>query len=216
MRAVRMDVPQVALAMMQRTELYAAAGKLYSELMREEAERLLPLLHEGRVLDIGAGMAGYWIHVNDLRPRAFEVDILDFDRVDPLLRYGFRQQETQEAYNASDAVKLFLERNGAGGLLGQYFDAANSLEELGDQPLYQSIISLYSWGFHYPFSTYSNLAAKLLEPGGHLILDVRLSEVSGLEADRRFRILNSYSAPPTQCRRFLLTTDPSSIPGPPA
>ena len=35
------------------------------------------------------------------------------------------------------------------------------------------MISLLSWGFHYPVSTYSDLAVRSLRSGGTLILDVR-------------------------------------------
>jgi len=35
------------------------------------------------------------------------------------------------------------------------------------------IISLKSWGFHYPIHTYMNLAKRSLRPGGTIIVDLR-------------------------------------------
>lgn len=46
------------------------------------------------------------------------------------------------------------------------------------------VISLYSWGFHYPVSTYLEAVFKTLKMGGRLILDVR-SGSDGVKAIKR-------------------------------
>ena len=43
------------------------------------------------------------------------------------------------------------------------------------------MVSLISWGFHYPIATYLNLVVERLNEGGRLILDVR-RESGGREA----------------------------------
>ncbi len=45
------------------------------------------------------------------------------------------------------------------------------------------VISLISWGFHYPVATYLDRTHELLKPGGRLILDVRKG-TGGLEEIR--------------------------------
>lgn len=42
-----------------------------------------------------------------------------------------------------------------------------------DIPPVDNIISLLSWGWHYPVETYLDLARRILRPGGRLILDIR-------------------------------------------
>lgn len=207
-----MEPEQQLLALLQRTDLQLRLADLYSEEMSAEAERLAPLLVGPRILDIGAGLGGYWPFVKNFRTDAFQLDILDYDRVDPDLQYGFQRSNARQAYSRANSVSRFLDKNGAGTLLHRVYDAEMGLP---DDCQYETIVSLYSWGYHYPFEVYADLAAKHLVPGGRIVLDVRHKDMPNVAKDARFQILETRPHPAKQNQRLVLAPSPSNKPDPP-
>ena len=50
---------------------------------------------------------------------------------------------------------------------------ANDQNEIRVEAKFDLVLSLISWGFHYPVETYLARVHEILRPGGHLIMDVR-------------------------------------------
>ena len=46
------------------------------------------------------------------------------------------------------------------------------------------VMSLLSWGFHYPIEVYSSTVRQLLKPGGRLILTIRAGKGLELKLER--------------------------------
>jgi 16S rRNA G1207 methylase RsmC len=74
-------------------------------------------------------------------------------------------------YNSLDVARKLLEVNGV---------ATSNIhtQEVTGAPVFPGkkfdiVISLISWGFHYPVSTYLDQVYNLLATGGTLIIDVR-------------------------------------------
>lgn len=196
-----MGPEQHILALLQRTDLQLHLADIYSEDMAAEAECLAPLLQGPRILDIGAGLGGYWAFIQDYRFDVFQLDVLDYNRVESVIKYGFKESNARQAYSLDGNLKKLLERNGAENLLRNTFDA-----EVGLPPdcQYETIVSLYSWGFHYPFAIYADVAYKHLVPGGRIILDARLKGMSDITNDSRFQILEERPNPAKQNCRLVL------------
>lgn len=122
------------------------------------------------VLDIGCGMAGIDVLLWRLyRPRLFLLDGTGMAAV----RTGFHG--TLEWYNSMPIARKLLELNGV---------PTSRIVE-GTPARCDLAISLLSWGFHYPVSTYLPLVKTVLSPGGRLILDIRKGTdgLAALEAD---------------------------------
>jgi SAM-dependent methyltransferase len=75
-----------------------------------------------------------------------------------------------EYYNALEASTAVLRRNHVPTDVFRTLDAADGAFPKGPLDL---VISLASWGFHYPLRTYLDQVHRALAPGGRLILDVR-------------------------------------------
>jgi SAM-dependent methyltransferase len=181
------------LAIRQRTMLMGVVSREYFSLMAREYDAIRPHLPRtiSRLLDIGSGLGG--LHVHTLRDfgNQVEVNLLDHDRSDGKMRYGFR--EKTEAYNSFLQSRTYFERAGIPADDIKYWDAdsASDLERLQQhEGQFDAIISLKSWCFHYPAETYLHLVEKLLAKDGALIVDVRRD--SGVKAvlTRQFDLAN--------------------------
>jgi hypothetical protein len=62
------------------------------------------------------------------------------------------------------------------------------------------VVSLISWGFHYPLSTYLDQVYNLLRTGGHLIIDLRYREGGLEELEKRFSSVTKISEFTKSCR----------------
>lgn len=141
----------------------------YERELAREFEALRPYLPTAcdSVLDIGCGLAGIdcWIYEACGRPALYLLD----REGEAEFYYGFRADAAH--YNSLALARALLEANGV---------AAEDIEtvDVGSQPLpspreFDLVISLLSWGFHYPVDTYLDYVAAHLAPEGVLILDVR-------------------------------------------
>ena len=111
---------------------------------------LLPARAE-RILDIGCGMAGIDVLLHRIYPDA-EIVLADKQGVSekPKTRYH-RDASEFGHYHDFDAALALLEANGVS------LDRVRTCD-LGVEPFpadeFDVVISLLSWGFHYPISTY--------------------------------------------------------------
>jgi len=179
-------VPDAALAYieMHRTHLRGDLKVLYPADVALDYEMIRPHLPQraAATLDIGCGMAGIdvllWRHYGGP-----VVNLLD-GTGNTEVRVLFH--EAMSPYNSMTVARRLLETNGV--------PAASIVEWPPDPNASVApcdlIISLLSWGFHYPVLTYLALAVRCLRPGGRLILDVR-KDSGGLE------LLDQHLAPVT-------------------
>ena len=165
----QITVPDEALPFiaMHRTHLRGDLKKLYSADVSQDFELLRPHLppHASATLDIGCGMAGIdallfghygnpAIHLLDGTGHT-DVRILFHPEMKP--------------YNSMPIARKLLEMNGVAG--DRIFEWPP--DPKAAVPQCDLVLSLLSWGFHYPVTTYLALAEKVLSPDGRLILDVR-------------------------------------------
>jgi len=164
------------IAIRQRTRLARYLSDEYHRLMQQEFESIESVLprHMKNLLDIGAGIGG--IHLFTYAHAAGQVNIhmLDKDRVDPVMRYGFR--ETTEAYNSIAESRRYLSEGGVPAERLFYWNAADEgemarLKNFGRR--FEAVMSLKSWCFHYPAETYAELVGAVLAPNGVLVVDIR-------------------------------------------
>jgi SAM-dependent methyltransferase len=148
--------------------------RLFSEDMEREYENIREHLPERprSILDIGCGVAGIDIMLaRHYAEKGIYPDLylLDKSELDDKVYYGI--EKVASYYNSLDVARGLLEANGAKP------DKIHSQEVTG-APVFPGVdfdlvISLISWGFHYPVSTYLDEVHKRLRPGGRLIIDIR-------------------------------------------
>ena len=131
----------------------------YGASIAEDFEMLRPYLpgHTGAILDIGCGVAG----IDALLYRHYggcRIHLIDGTGTGSG-RYGFR--ERMEPYNSMAATREMLEANGV--------EPSDIIEGAPDKA--RLVLSLMSWGFHYPVSTYLKTVEDCLD--GVLVVDVR-------------------------------------------
>lgn len=152
----------------------AVLGKVYFDDIYKEFETFKNYLPEklSNILDIGCGIAGIDVLLNRFYESKSGVDkitLLDKEGCSEIY-YNF---ETEAAhYNSLDLAKDFLRINGVKSTL----ETINITEQAFPNGNFDLVISLISWGFHYPVSTYLDVVYEHLADGGILILDVRKNQ----------------------------------------
>ena len=123
------------------------------------------------VLDIGCGVAGIDVFIQRHYDHN-EVDflLLDKSRLESRIFYGFRRKG--EFYNSLSVAKNLLSLNGIPESNILVIESTDT-NEININEQIEFAISLYSWGFHYPISTYLEKVYELLSNNGRLVLDVR-------------------------------------------
>lgn len=134
------------------------------------------------VLDVGCGLGGIDVLLHEHYGRASDLRfyLLDKTQRDEHIDYGYRDEG--DFYNSLAMTKAVLK---ASGVPEQSLVTLEAQDDAGiplSEPV-DLVISLISWGFHYPVATYLDRTHELLRPGGRLILDVRKG-TGGLEAIR--------------------------------
>lgn len=144
-------------------------GQLYRTECETEVASLLPAFPSrvAAIVDIGCGLAGPDL---ELARQLSDADfiLVDQDHFEPRPFYGFK--EDGAAYNSLSETVAFLSRNGVDK---QRIRTVNVLKEnFPDGPV-DVVMSVISWGFHYPVDAYLRRAYDLLRPDGVAIIDVR-------------------------------------------
>jgi hypothetical protein len=93
--------------------------------------------------------------------------------------YGFNQEAA--IYNSLHTTETFLRMNGIKDKL-ETIDINHEKYPLETE--FDLIVSLYSWGFHYPIETYLNKVKQSLGNEGGVIIDVR-KDTGGIGELRR-------------------------------
>jgi SAM-dependent methyltransferase len=146
---------------------------MYAEDMRREYQSIREALPRvcRSVLDIGCGVAGIDVliqrHYGD---QAVDFFLLDRSEVTPSVFYSY--QSRGAFYNSLEVARGLMTMNGLPAERIHLLEATpeNDIKITGTVDL---IISLLSWGFHYPLEGYLVRVHELLSADGVLILDVR-------------------------------------------
>lgn len=170
------------IVMNKRIPIYNMAVKIEALLFPSRTKRLFSLDMEREydiikdflpkkaehILDIGCGVAGIDIMLHRQFQNA-NFYLLDKTEVNSKVYYGIEKEAAY--YNSLYIAEEILKLNGV--------DKSHIfLQEVSEAPLFPGkkfdlIVSLISWGFHYPIPTYLDYVYNALRPGGMLIVDVR-------------------------------------------
>ena len=144
----------------------------------EDIRNFLPETCE-KILDIGCGVAGIDIFLHRHYGSSDRPDfyLLDKSEIDKRVHYNFEPKGS--FYNSLDLARDFLTRNGLSNRQIHLLEATpqNTIDAPAGIDL---VISLISWGFHYPVDTYLDRVYELMKDGGRLIIDLR-PETDGQE-----------------------------------
>ena len=125
------------------------------------------------ILDIGCGVGGIDIMLYHHYHGAVNLYLLDRTYI-PAGRLKYRFGGGHEFYNSFDATKSLLSMNDVAPIHMNFVNAADDFSiDIGDDIRFDLVISSVAWGFHFPVSTYLDQVYDLMNPGGHLIMDVR-------------------------------------------
>ena len=131
-----------------------------------------PISFYEKILDIGCGAAGIdvFLHRHYGLPDRLDFYLLDKSTIDKKVYYNYEPKGS--FYNSLELARDFLCRNGLSERRIHLIEA--TAENTIDAPAgIDFVISLISWGFHYPVDTYLDRVYKLMRDGGHLIIDLR-------------------------------------------
>jgi SAM-dependent methyltransferase len=148
--------------------------RLYCEDMSIEYETIkdhLPQTCEN-ILDIGCGMAGIDIFLFQHYQSDTNIDYFLFDKtkINQKVFYGYKEKIA--FYNSLILAKSFLRLNGIDKSKIHLIEIPSN-NKISIDCSFDLVISLISWGFHYPLSKYLDGVYELLNENGTLILDLR-------------------------------------------
>jgi SAM-dependent methyltransferase len=139
-----------------------------------DIKNYLPLKAKN-ILDIGCGIGGINVflskHYNSAETTFYCLDKTQIDNI----YYGYKEKAA--FYNSLDVAREFLSLNGIKKI---YTLSANDNNTIEIKEKFDLILSLISWGFHYPVETYLDQAYARLPDGGHMIIDIR-KNTTGLD-----------------------------------
>ncbi|HEU4409995.1 MAG TPA: hypothetical protein VFS43_32370 [Polyangiaceae bacterium] len=157
---------------------------LYSDAMGAEYETIRAALPKAcsAVLDIGCGVAGLDVFLErHYRGQEAHFYLLDKSRTEKAVYYDMASKGA--FYNSLGVAEDLLSGNGVPRRRIHLLEANDANEVRVDRPV-DVVVSLISWGFHYPVATYAKQVREALADGGVVILDVRKGE-GGLDELRR-------------------------------
>jgi len=151
----------------------ARVKALYENDMRQEYASIKDFLPEtcSSIMDIGCGVAGIDVFLNKhYQGLAPKFNLLDKTQTEPAVFYKFKTRAA--FYNSLAVAKTMLMSNNIPENRVNLIEATDN-NDININSSVDLIISLISWGFHYPVETYLDRAYEVLNEGGTLIIDVR-------------------------------------------
>lgn len=133
------------------------------------------------VLDIGCGVAGIDAILFTHYYKNLDVYLLDKSAVNHKVFYSFENMGA--FYNSLSIAHDLLLLNGV-PMEKIYTQEVTNDNKINFQNSFDLVISLISWGFHYPISTYLDQVYSKMQTGGVLIVDVR-KETDGEDIIRK-------------------------------
>ncbi len=138
-----------------------AIRKLYTEDMLKEYNEIKDFLPVKclRILDIGCGIGGINFFIFKHYNQNIEFHLLDKSIIDQNIHFGFR--DNASFYNSLKLAKQFLNLNSI-PKKNIYTHEATPDYSISINGTVDLIISLLSWGFHYPVAIYLERVSELL------------------------------------------------------
>lgn len=125
------------------------------------------------ILDIGSGVAAIDVllyrHYDEYKPSIY---LLDKTEMPSKVYYSFKSKGCY--YNSLPLSKKLLIDNGIPS--HKVFTEEAKDNKIDFNARFDLVVSLISWGFHYPVSTYLDQVYEKLNIGGALVMDVRKVE----------------------------------------
>lgn len=187
------------IVMNKRIPIYNAAVHLEALLLPGRTKKLFSLDMEREyniikaylpsdpknILDIGCGVAGIDVMLEKHYSGAGKDPyfyLLDKSEVNSKVYYGIEKQAAY--YNSLDIAKKIMVTNRAQ-------ESRVHTQEVTGAPIFPGvkfglIVSLLSWGFHYPTDTYLDYAYDSLVPGGMLVIDIRKGTDGEAKLEKKF------------------------------
>jgi SAM-dependent methyltransferase len=122
------------------------------------------------ILDIGSGIAGINAFINKHYNNKIDIYLLDKTQTDERVYYYYHERGS--VYNSLTLAKELLKQNGVDESRIHTQEATDDNQILIDTT-FDIVVSLISWGFHYPVTTYLDVVYQKLKPKGVLIIDIR-------------------------------------------
>jgi SAM-dependent methyltransferase len=157
---------------------------LFTEELEREYSVMKPFLSQKikSVLDIGCGVGGIDILLSRHYENNINIHLLDKTQIDQNIYYKY--EDKGSFYNSLESAKNFLHINGI-EIERIYLQEATQENQVS-QNNFDLVISLISWGFHYPVSTYLDTVYEKLEQNGIMIIDVRKNTNGEKEIENKF------------------------------
>ena len=149
----------------QKKNLNVLTRKLFKKEFQTLENFLPPNLKN--VLDIGCGLGIINIFLNQKYKNELDFYLLDKDRVDNSIKYGFN--ENYESYNDLNETKILLTANGVNKEKIFIYDVDHKININSKIDL---VISLKSMGYHYPLENYFDLLQRVSTNETEFIFDV--------------------------------------------
>jgi len=146
--------------------------KSYFEQLQDDyndIDNFLPVNAES-ILDIGCGLGGINLFISKKYRHNIKIMLLDKTKIDNSIVYNYR--ENASFYNSLPLAKIFLVQYGVPTTNITYKECKSD-NTIPYSNKFDIIISLLSWGFHYPLNIYLDQVEKLLKNNGILIIDIR-------------------------------------------
>lgn len=183
--------PLDAAIALEATWRGGAVRRAFNRDMANEYAEIRPHLPRRAVaiLDIGCGVGGIdvLLHRHYGTPR---LHLVDRTQTSERVYYGF--EERGAFYNSLAATRRLLVDNRVPERDLRFHDVGEECRLSIPEPV-DLVISLISWGFHYPVPVYADQVVALLRPGGRLILDVRKETDGKAQLEARFSRVTTIS-----------------------
>lgn len=142
----------------------------------------LPMIANS-ILDIGCGVAGIDVIISNHYKNKIDIFLVDKTYVDKKVYYNFEKKGS--FYNSLQISRKILEINSIDPSR-IYLQEATEKNDIMFKNKFDIVISLISWGFHYPVLTYLDSVYKKMNENGILILDIRKDTGGEKEIEKIF------------------------------
>ncbi len=137
----------------------------------------------GAILDIGCGVAGIDVLLSKHYADNTDIYLIDKTEVESKVYYGYKKRAS--FYNSLQVSRRLLEINGVDKNRIHLQEAAENDEITFDRE-FDVVVSLFSWGYHFPVKAYLDQVYDKIRRGGILVLDVRKGTGGEGEIEEKF------------------------------